>query len=214
MKMNRRKLICLLLVLALSLVLAGCNNTPTPPDEQEDNPPSGDVQNPGTQLPDLPPDDGYDPDISTELLYDLDLKLCESPYDGLFSCRGPEDRLIHGKATISAIYKGYPVMSIWRGAFAGCKNLTEVKVEAGIISIHDQAFTFATGLQKLTLPVTITSIGMEALAGCSSLTEITFQGTKDQWEAIEKGENWAPNNEGCVIRCHDGNIQLTTKPAQ
>lgn len=209
-----KKIICFLLILSFSLLWVGCHNTPVDPNENEEQQGNLPGSNSGEQLPDLPPEDVIDPTISNKLLYDLDLDLSLTPYDGFFSCRGPEDRLIQGKVTVSATYKNFSVVSIWMGAFAGCKNLTEVVLQEGIEIIHDQSFTFATGLQKLTLPVTIVSIGMEAFAGCSSLTEITFQGTKAQWGAIEKGENWAAYITNCVIRCHDGNIQLTATPAQ
>lgn len=211
-----KKIICLFLILTMALLGIGCDKTQALPDEQEGTenvPPVGNITPPVGIVPE-PPEDDTDPTISTKLVYDLDLILCLNPFDRLLSCRGPEDRLIPGKATISAVYQGHPVLSIWSGAFAGCKNLTEVVVQEGIESIHDQAFTFASGLQKLTLPVSIKSIGMEAFAGCTSLTEITFQGTKAQWEDIQKGENWALNITSCVIRCHDGNIQLNPPSAQ
>ena len=171
-----------------------------------------DTQNPGTQLPGVEDDVDYDPNISSEILYGLDLELTRNPLvEPYYSCHGPEDRLIQGTATVMASYDGLPVVSIWINSFVGCKNLTEVTVEEGILYIYRNSFTFCSGLTKLTLPSTIKSIGLEAFAGCSSLTEIVFNGTKSQWEAIEKDENWAPTSEKCIVRCHDGEIKLTNK---
>lgn len=213
MEKHMKQTICILLVLMLALLSVGCNNTSS--NQNEGNSSGNQTQNPGILLPGDPGDDGYDPNISTEILYDLDLELTLNPLvDPYYSCRGPADRLIPGSVNIMASYKNLPVVSIWSGSFAGCKWVTDVTVENGVLYIYGQSFTFCTGLTKITLPATITTIGMEAFAGCSSLAEIVFDGSMSQWEAIEKGENWAAGIEKCVIRCLDGNIQLTTQPAQ
>ena len=40
------------------------------------------------------------------------------------------------------------------------------------------------------IPGSVTKIGESAFNGCSSLKEIRFAGTKEQWEAVKKGEDW------------------------
>lgn len=44
---------------------------------------------------------------------------------------------------------------------------------------------------EVTIPNDITSIGNCAFSGCSSLTSITFNGTKAQWQAIHYFANCA-----------------------
>ena len=216
MRKHTKKLIALLLILSFALLTVGCNNAPTNTDKQ--NGQSGDLSgepNSGTQLPGDTDNSDYDPTISKEITYDLDLELTRNPLEArYYSCYGAADKLFQGKATVQASYGEYPVVSIWMGSFAGCKSLTEVTVESGVRYVYKQSFTFCTGLTKVTLPATIESIGMEAFAGCLALTEIVFEGTKAQWEAIEKGEDWAKGVEKCTVRCQNGDIELTAPAEQ
>ncbi len=52
----------------------------------------------------------------------------------------------------------------------------------------------------------LTSIGNRAFNGCSSLTSIIFNGTREQWRAISKGYSWNYNAGSYTIYCTDGNI--------
>ena len=71
--------------------------------------------------------------------------------------------------------------------FSECKKLTTVRVESSLIGGF--AFTSCTALTSLTISANCTKIGTCMLTYCSSLTEITYEGTKAQWDAIEKGTN-------------------------
>ena len=48
---------------------------------------------------------------------------------------------------------------------------------------------------------TLHSIGSNAFSGCSSLTDIWFNGTLSQWEAVDKGGNWNPSAATEHWRC-------------
>lgn len=61
-------------------------------------------------------------------------------------------------------------------------------------------------IQSVTISENVTSIGDGAFAGCENLIEIIFNGTKEQWEAIEKGSCWDYNTGDYVVRCTDGEI--------
>ena len=52
----------------------------------------------------------------------------------------------------------------------------------------------------------ITAIGDGAFYDCSSLTSITFSGTKAQWNAILKHYNWNYNTGSYTVHCSDGDI--------
>lgn len=67
------------------------------------------------------------------------------------------------------------------GPFEGCSALTDVTFEAGITQIPDYLF-FETGLQSITIPDAVTSIGGGAFESCDKLTEINFP---DSLTAIE-----------------------------
>ena len=94
-------------------------------------------------------------------------------------------------------------------AFSGCAKLKTARVACD--SIGAFAFTRCTALSSLTISANCTKIGTCMLTYCSSLTEITYEGTKAQWDAIEKGTNWdsrhGADHEDVLskIICSDGN---------
>ena len=49
-------------------------------------------------------------------------------------------------------------------------------------------------------------MGTGALCGCKGLTNITYQGTKAQWNAISKGSYWNSTTGDYTVHCTDGNI--------
>ena len=115
---------------------------------------------------------------------------------------------ISGSITIptSVTYKGttYSVTTI--GEVKYCRSLTSITIPNSVTIINSNAFYNCTGLTSITIPNGVTSIGGRAFDGCGSLTSITFQGTKAEWYAIPKGQNWNLNTGNYVIHCTDGNI--------
>lgn len=66
-------------------------------------------------------------------------------------------------------------------------------------------------LIKITIPVTVKTIGKYAFHSCRNLKDIVFGGTKAQWEAIEKGECWDEGVTHYTVHCSDVDIEgLTT----
>ena len=98
------------------------------------------------------------------------------------------------------------VTTIRNGAFSNCTSLTNISIPNNVISIGDKTFMDCAGLTSITIPSTITSIGELALYRCTGLTSITFNGSKAQWEAIEKGDYWDDKTGDYVIYCTDGEI--------
>ena len=41
---------------------------------------------------------------------------------------------------------------------------------------------------------------------CKKLTDIIFNGTKEQWNAIQVGSNWSYRTGGIIVHCTDGDI--------
>ena len=71
--------------------------------------------------------------------------------------------------------------------------------------IYKYAFYNCADLTNVTIPDSVTNAGSYAFWGCASLTRIDFNGTKAQWNAIIKGNNW--NGEGgFAIYCTNGTI--------
>ena len=75
-----------------------------------------------------------------------------------------------------------------------------------VTAIGDNAFASSTNITEIQLPNTVTQIGTQAFYGCSALTRITFNGTKEQWTAITKGTGWNGQTGNYTIICQDGNI--------
>ena len=98
------------------------------------------------------------------------------------------------------------VTSIGYEAFYYCTSLTSVTIGDSVTSIGDMAFEDCFALTSITIPDSVTSIGDYAFANCP-LTNICFDGTVEQWNAIEKN-NWCsePVNYTLYIFCTDGEV--------
>lgn len=88
-----------------------------------------------------------------------------------------------GCSKIERVVLPTTLSKIGESAFMGCSNLADIKPTLGkdslkITEIGASAFYNCTSLEKITLPSTLESIGLNAFAGCSKLTEIeSFIGT-------------------------------------
>ena len=54
----------------------------------------------------------------------------------------------------------------------------------------------------------VVEVGYEAFDGCDSLTSVTYNGTKAQWQSINKSDDWSNDSEIKTIKCTGGNIAL------
>ena len=66
------------------------------------------------------------------------------------------------------------VISIGKYSFEGCTNLTTVTIPNSITSIGYSAFSNCKNLSTVTIPDSVTSIGASAFEKCSSLTAVTI----------------------------------------
>ena len=73
-------------------------------------------------------------------------------------------------------------------------------------SIGEEAF-YGSNLEEIALPASLTSIGAEAFRG-TELTAITFAGTIEQWNAIDKDATWLGNAAVTKVTCSDGEVSL------
>lgn len=123
---------------------------------------------------------------------------------------GADPRLIPTDGSVVAI----------RGAFAGMSNrlpeITELVIPDRIVRIEFNSFLGAIKLETLTLSNTLEYIGAEAFSSCRALTDIYFNGTVAEWDAIEKGEDWISCFEGgdVTVHCTDGDVVIDGKSRQ
>ena len=99
-----------------------------------------------------------------------------------------------GDITIPSTLGGYTVTSIGIIAF-GFTELTSVTIPDSVTSIGVQAFSYCSELTSVTIPDSVTSIGDNAFYGCTGLTSIkvaegnTVFDSRDNCNAIIKTES-------------------------
>ena len=89
--------------------------------------------------------------------------------------------------------------------FTYCNTITNITIPDGITHIYS-AFTECKALASVTIPGSVTFIGAYSFYGCSSLRDITFGGTKEQWNAIDKQNGWNTDTGNYTVHCTDGDI--------
>lgn len=72
-------------------------------------------------------------------------------------------------------------------AFYNLDNLNSVTIENGVAYIGDSAFFWCENLATITIPYSVTHIGDSAFDCCAALTNVTYNGTKSDWDSIEIG---------------------------
>ena len=128
------------------------------------------------------------------------------------------------------------ITSVGLGAFTGCASLqynkygnanylgnennpyivlVEVeRFDAGGYEIHSDTkiiYGYAFAYRKLTsvtIPSSVIFIGSGAFNNCTTLTTIHFEGTVEQWNAIEFGDHWNYNVPATEVICSDGTVPL------
>ena len=84
-------------------------------------------------------------------------------------------------------------------------QVTEITISEGIEQVYMNTFTYLTKLKTINLPSTINKIGGPWQGGLKTI-EIFYTGTKSDWEAIQKFENWDSKLTSYTIHCTDGDI--------
>ena len=86
-------------------------------------------------------------------------------------------------------------------------SLKEVIIR-GVTSIEDWAFAYCSGLTSVTISNSVKSIGYSAFEDCNGLNSVKFEGTKEEWNAVEKGKWW---NYQCPFKqvvCSNGAVSV------
>ena len=102
------------------------------------------------------------------------------------------DYQFEGYTSLTSITIHSGVTSIGSSAFWDCSNLESVTFADGsqLTSIGGDAFRNCSSLTSIEIPAGVTSIGSWAFSRCSNLETIYYNGTEEQWNAIEKGTDW------------------------
>lgn len=73
-------------------------------------------------------------------------------------------------------------------------------------SIGSYAFYGCAKIENITVPASVKEFGNQAFYNCSSLASITFLGTKEQWNSINKLNEWDRGTGEYTVHCTDGDI--------
>jgi hypothetical protein len=94
------------------------------------------------------------------------------------------------------------------GAFWSCVALESIKLPRSLQYISDETFRTCVVLSSITIPSSVTYIGQQAFFKCVALTTITFEGTMEEWAAIQKGNMWNREVPATEVICSDGTVTL------
>ena len=97
---------------------------------------------------------------------------------------------------------------IERQAFSEMVNLKEVRLPSGLQYIDEYAFESSRALESVTIPNSVTFIGQKVFSYCENLSSINFNGTKAEWNAIQKGKGWKSGAPATVVHCTDGDVTI------
>ena len=118
------------------------------------------------------------------------------------------DRAFHGCRSLTSVTIGDSVVSIGESAFWNCDSLTNLTLGDSLTSIGEYAFTYCYSLTNITIPDSVTTICDDAFLHCKALSTIHFEGTVEQWKAIEFGDHWNYNVPATEVICSDGTVPL------
>jgi hypothetical protein len=113
------------------------------------------------------------------------------------------------EVVLPAAHNGKAVTTVISDGFDGdvCSTkVTKVVIAEGITTLDQYAFYNCSGLRSVEIPNSVTSIGVCAFDGCSSLTDITYLGTKAEWGTIGKGSYWNSFTGNYTVHCSDGDM--------
>ena len=74
--------------------------------------------------------------------------------------------------------------------------------------IGNSSFAYCRNLERIVLPKSLKVIGDEAFLLCSSLSDIRFEGTKEEWNNIVKGKDWSYGVSALCVQCKDGDVSI------
>lgn len=98
-----------------------------------------------------------------------------------------------GCENINSISVPDSVVKIDDFAFRNCAGLRSVKLSDNTEHIGESAFRGCINLVKIEIPVSVKYIGDAAFMDCNHLYQIVYQGSEEEWSAIQIGEDAIPD---------------------
>ena len=100
---------------------------------------------------------------------------------------------------IPSTYCGRPVTKIDPSAFWGVDFLVSVVIPDSVTEICQDAFPYCDNLTTVYLGSGLQHIDNWVFFDCDSLADIYYNGTADEWEAVDKSSAWISNTNNVTI---------------
>jgi len=98
------------------------------------------------------------------------------------------------------------IVEIAEESFYHCKGLTEFKIPQNVGCIYANAFSGCTNLERIYMSSLCKAFRPGVFSDCSSLSEIIYDGTVEEWKAINKGDGWNSGIGVFTVKCNDGEV--------
>lgn len=83
-------------------------------------------------------------------------------------------------------------------------SLVSIEIPEGVEAIKNYTFQSCRYLEKIEIPISVKQI-IKAFTGCYALKYIKYEGTINDWKAVEKfGDTKFVNDIGLKVHCYDG----------
>lgn len=86
------------------------------------------------------------------------------------------------------------------------KLVTDIVIPNGVIRLNCLVFYNCDSLTSITIPNSVTIIRNYAFGNCGRLTSIRYVGSKEEWNSIDKSNDWDKNTGNYTVHCIDGDI--------
>lgn len=128
-----------------------------------------------------------------------------SNYNGKL-VKGIDDQAFRGCVLITSVVLPEGITFIGEMALSKCTSLTNITIPNSVKKIKAYAFADCSSLEEVVIGKGVSTIGLFAFKDCDALKSITYEGTKAQWEDIQKSSGWDDGTENYTVHCTDGDI--------
>ena len=94
------------------------------------------------------------------------------------------------------------------GASNDASGYTSLTFYQGITTIKWIRYMRYNYLMSISIPNSVICIEKGALPNLDPLEGITFHGSKEEWNAIDKKEDWCLHTNPILVHCTDGDIEI------
>ncbi len=96
---------------------------------------------------------------------------------------------------------------VFYGTFKN-RKIVSLEIPETMTRIEEETFRNCSLLTSVIIGSGITRIEYQAFGQCTSLSSITFNGTIEEWKAIDKGADWNYEVPATVVHCSNGDVTL------